>query len=98
MFLAIDRILQNINGKISNGIVVGPEFSRMVSEILLQQIDYEVKIILFNKKLFQNKDYSIYRWVDDIYIFANERKDLNCFLFPDILSHIPLRHYFRIRC
>ena len=43
LFLTIDRILQNINGRSSNGIIVGPEFSRMIAEILLQRIDVEVK-------------------------------------------------------
>ena len=36
----------NINGKSSNGIVVGPEYSRMIAEILLQQIDKEVYMLL----------------------------------------------------
>ena len=29
LFLTIDRILQNVNGLSSNGLIVGPEFSRM---------------------------------------------------------------------
>jgi hypothetical protein len=42
LFITIDRILQNINGLSSNGLIVGPEFSRMISEILLQHIDNKV--------------------------------------------------------
>lgn len=71
LFIAIDRILQNINGKSSNGVVVGPEFSRMIAEILLQHIDKEVLQNLQAKGLVASKDFRIFRYVDDIYIFAN---------------------------
>ena len=71
LFIVIDRILQNINGKSSNGVVVGPEFSRMIAEILLQQVDKETLQNLQNKRLSSLKDFRIFRYVDDIYIFAN---------------------------
>ena len=71
LFIVIDRILQNINGKSSNGVIVGPEFSRMIAEILLQQIDKEVLENLQTVNLFNYKDYRIFRYVDDVYIFAN---------------------------
>lgn len=71
LFIVIDRVLQNINGKSSNGVIVGPEFSRMIAEILLQQIDKEVLENLQTVNLFNHKDYRIFRYVDDVYIFAN---------------------------
>ena len=71
LYITIDRILQNINGKSSNGVIVGPEFSRMISEILLQNIDKEVYEILQSKELYVSRDYRIFRYVDDIFIFAN---------------------------
>lgn len=71
MFIVIDRILQNINGKSSNGVIVGPEFSRMMAEILLQHIDKEILQTLQAKGLVVSKDFRIFRYVDDIYIFAN---------------------------
>ncbi len=71
LFIVIDRILQNINGKSSNGVIVGPEFSRMIAEILLQQIDKEVLENLQTYNLFNHKDYRIFRYVDDVYMFAN---------------------------
>lgn len=71
LFIVIDRILQNINGKSSNGVIVGPEFSRMVAEILLQHIDKEILQTLQSKGLVVSKDFRIFRYVDDIYIFAN---------------------------
>lgn len=71
LFIVIDRVLQNINGKSSNGVIVGPEFSRMIVEILLQNIDKEVIQDLRTKGLSIIKDYRIFRYVDDIFIFAN---------------------------
>jgi len=76
LFIAIDRILQNINGRSSNGLIVGPEFSRMIAEILLQQIDNDVLLALSNEDLKQDKDYAIFRYVDDIFIFVNAQENL----------------------
>ncbi len=71
LFITIDRILQNINGRVSNGIVVGPEFSRMIAEILLQHIDEKIEILLAKEKILYNVDYVVFRYVDDIFLFAN---------------------------
>ncbi len=71
LFLTIDRILMNINGKASNGIVVGPEYSRLIAEILLEQIDSEVFLALAQEGYVWKKDYRIFRYVDDLYIFTN---------------------------
>lgn len=71
LFIVIDRVLQNINGKSSNGVIVGPEFSRMIAEILLQHIDKEILQNLQAKDLSVSKDFRVFRYVDDIYIFAN---------------------------
>ena len=51
LFIAIDRVLQNINERSSNGLPVGPEFSRMMAEILLQQVDTEIQGALFDENL-----------------------------------------------
>lgn len=77
IYSAIDRILMNINARTSNGIVVGPEFSRMVAEMLLQTIDREVFSMLLNKNILINENYNIYRYVDDIFIFADSEKLAN---------------------
>ncbi len=73
LFITIDRILQNINGKSSNGLIVGPEFSRMIAEILLQHIDKKVKLSLVKENIIQNRDYVAYRYVDDIFIFGKSQ-------------------------
>jgi len=77
LLIVIDRILQNINGLSSNGLIVGPEFSRMIAEILLQQIDSDVLLALCNDGLKQDKDYAVFRYVDDIYIFANAQENID---------------------
>ncbi len=71
LFIVIDRVLQNINGKSSNGVIVGPEFSRMIAEVLLQHIDEEVLQNLQIQGFQLSKDFRVFRYVDDIYIFAN---------------------------
>lgn len=80
LFTTIDRILQNINASTSNGIAVGPEFSRMIAEILLQGIDSAVFNKLLNMKIKQYEQYDVYRYVDDIFIFANSEETLNIIL------------------
>lgn len=77
LFTVIDRVLQNINGTSSNGILIGPEFSRMMAEILLQQIDREVFATLSENDIIQGKDYNIMRFIDDIFIFCNQEDTLD---------------------
>lgn len=60
IYFAIDRILQNINARRSNGIVVGPEFSRMIAELLLQSIDTAVYNKLINSGVECGQDYNVY--------------------------------------
>lgn len=69
----IDRLLQNMNSSITNGILVGPEFSRMIAEIILQCIDNEVYEELLSLNKINKIDYEICRYVDDIYIFTNNK-------------------------
>lgn len=72
LLVTIDRILQNINGRSSNGIVVGPEFSRMMAEVLLQHIDNIISVSLSKENVIYNVDYVAFRYVDDIFLFANQ--------------------------
>lgn len=74
LFITIDRVLQNINSRYSNGIVVGPEFSRMMAEILLQHIDSEICLSLSRENIHKNTDYVVFRYVDDIFVFSNQEQ------------------------
>ena len=77
IYTTIDRILMNINARTSNGIVVGPEFSRMIAEILLQTIDRDVFSILLNSNIRIDENYNVFRFVDDIFIFADSENLAN---------------------
>lgn len=71
---AFDRLMQRMNYGETNGIVIGPEFSRIFSEIILQQIDTTVKRILAGLGYKPNTDYLCYRYVDDYFFFFNDEK------------------------
>ena len=74
IYSVLDQILQNFNGSITNGIIVGPEFSRMAAEILLQRVDEEVYFDLNNEKYNLKDDYDVIRFIDDIYIFSKNKE------------------------
>ena len=73
----IDDLMQITNYKETNGIVVGPEFSRIFAEIILQQVDINLLNRLKEKYNYHNgKDYEIRRYVDDYFIYSNDEKKL----------------------
>lgn len=55
-----------------DGIIIGPEFSRIYAEIILQRIDLELEKQLEKEEIFRNKDYIFYRYVDDGFLFFND--------------------------
>jgi len=67
-----DKFMQNINYGETNGILIGSEFARIFAELLLQQIDKLVLEELLRKDYFHKKNYEIYRYVDDYFIFYDE--------------------------
>jgi hypothetical protein len=71
----------------TNGIIIGPEFSRVFAEIILQAIDREVSYKLESKKepLLHQRDYEVFRYVDDYFIFVND--DSEATLIVDDLQH-----------
>jgi len=77
LYTTIDNIIQRTNSSATNGIIVGPEFSRMLAEIFLQNIDIKVYEELNKEGYKLNKDYFIGRYVDDIFVFADSEEFLN---------------------
>lgn len=74
-----DALMQNLNYGETHGIVIGPEFSRIFAELILQQIDNKIFALLKDKHNLKFKiDYEIFRYVDDYFIFYNDeaQKDL----------------------
>ncbi len=68
-----DKFIQYSNYWETNGILIGPEFSRIFAEIILQRIDktVEEKILKLNGS--KNKtDYELYRYVDDYFLFCDD--------------------------
>ena len=54
------------------GIVIGPEFSRIYAEIILQRIDLTTERQLEKNGIKRNIDYIFYRYVDDGFLFYND--------------------------
>ena len=72
-----DKLMQFSNHSETNGILIGPEVSRVFAEILLQKIDCEVvhSLATFQtneRPLVFGKDYAFRRYVDDVFIYAND--------------------------
>lgn len=68
-----DQLMQHLNYNETNGIVIGPEFSRIFAEIILQRIDRDVlNILIKENKLYHKKDYEVFRYVDDYFVFYND--------------------------
>jgi hypothetical protein len=68
-----DRLLRTQNYNETNGILIGPELSRIFAEIIIQRIDLNLEEALEKKGLRLNHDYNIYRYVDDYFIFYNKK-------------------------
>lgn len=67
-----DEMMQHLNYNETNGIVIGPEFSRIFAEVIMQHIDLRAESELM-KSGFKNKvDYECYRYVDDFFFFFND--------------------------
>lgn len=68
-----DALMQHMNRGETNGIVIGPEFSRIFAEIILQAVDQKLEKALRREHNLRNKvDYEIFRYVDDYFIFSSE--------------------------
>lgn len=82
-----DTIMQNLNYGETNGIVIGPEFSRIFAELILQRIDRNVETVLREKEELKHKvDYEIFRYVDDYFVFYNHESTKD-----KILKHFRLQ-------
>lgn len=72
---SFDKLMQLANYNETNGIVVGPEISRVFAEIILQQVDLNVLKRLEGKHKY-GVDYEVRRYVDDYFVFSNDPKIL----------------------
>lgn len=72
---SFDKLMQLANYNETNGIVVGPEISRIFAEIILQQVDLNVSKRL-EEQFKYGVDYEVRRYVDDYFVFSNDPKIL----------------------
>lgn len=72
-----DTLMQKSNYNETNGILVGPEISRIFAEIIFQKIDLQIEEKLFTNGLKHKVDYAIKRYIDDYFIWVNDKKYLD---------------------
>lgn len=89
---SFDKLMQHCNYNETNGIVVGPEISRIFAEIILQSVDLEILRNLKEKGYALGRDYEIRRYVDDSYVYANSTEVLDdiCGAYKEILAFYKL--------
>ncbi len=88
-----DRLMMKINHDETNGIIIGPEFSRIFAEIILQRIDHSVENNLYSKHKIKHKvHYEILRYVDDYFVFINDEQQKEIIIqeFSNILCEFKL--------
>jgi hypothetical protein len=66
-----DTFIQYANYGETNGILIGPEFSRIFAEIILQRIDKTIEEKLKHRGYLLKTHYEIYRYVDDYFLFCD---------------------------
>lgn len=71
-----DALMQKANYNETNGILVGPEISRLFAEVILQEVDLHVLRKLEQKNHKFGIDYEIRRYVDDFFVFSNDENIL----------------------
>lgn len=90
-----ERLMTDANLGDQHGIIVGPEFSRVFAEILLQSIDCEVKNKLkIEHSVFENSDYVVKRYVDDYFLFYNE-ESVRELVYKTIIEEL---EYYKLYC
>jgi hypothetical protein len=72
-----DHLMQLSNYNETNGIIIGPEISRIFAEVILQSVDASVDRTLFTENYLAGRDYDIRRYVDDYFVFATDERVLD---------------------
>lgn len=68
-----DKVIRSAKWDETHGIIVGPEFSRVFAEVILQSCDREIRRKLANLGM----DIQIRRYVDDFFVFSNRSTELD---------------------
>lgn len=89
---AFDSLMQKMNYNETNGIVVGPELSRVFAEIILQDIDNQAVSLAQKDGLRYGVDFEVKRYIDNFFLFTHDKKiEQQVFLiFEKVLSKYKL--------
>jgi hypothetical protein len=89
---AFDELMRNVNHGETAGIVIGPEVSRIFAEMIFQAIDMIAIRGLERKNYHYEREYSIRRYVDDVFVFANSDAILRdvCDHYTDAMAEFNL--------
>jgi hypothetical protein len=71
---SFDILMQQSNHNETNGILIGPEISRIFAEIILQKIDLASIEALKECDIIFKQHYEVRRYVDDYFVFTNDPK------------------------
>lgn len=87
-----DEIMQQLNYNETNGIVIGPEFSRIFAEVIMQHIDLRAETELKTAGFLNKVDYECYRYVDDFFLFYNDEavKEKALRIFDELLREFKM--------
>ena len=75
-----DNLMQLSNYRETNGIIIGPEVSRIFAEIILQKIDLNLVDKMTLNKYQISKDYDFRRYVDDFFVFFRSEDVKSAFI------------------
>lgn len=67
-----DKLMRDVNYNETNGIIIGPEISRIFAEIILQKVDCTVHSLLKQENKDCDYHYAVRRYIDDYFVFAND--------------------------
>ncbi len=88
-----DAVMMHANHSETNGIVIGPEVSRVFAEIIFQTIDVRsIGRIKISHGLEFGREYTFRRYVDDVFIFAESEEiaELVYATYTDVLLEFNL--------
>ncbi|MDV5357689.1 RNA-directed DNA polymerase [Enterobacter asburiae] len=81
-------VMVDANDSDNSGIIIGPEFSRIFAEVILQHVDLNViEEIGCKTQLVFERDYTIRRYVDDYFLYTKE-KSVAIKIFDIIVSEL----------
>ncbi|MGR6742101.1 antiviral reverse transcriptase Drt3b [Microbacterium sp. F1-18] len=74
-----DKLMRAAKEDETNGILIGPEISRVFAELVMQRIDREVEREMVGLGFSLGSAYRAYRYVDDFYVFSNSARVADAF-------------------